>query len=602
MPGEAALVMFAIRSAVKLGQQSRAAYVDATRRRELVLPLPGFPATITVDDAGGYFLGEGARHVAARSRLAELVARWKGRDPLSPDEQRELMTLRREAFVADLAEAGVPVVAADASVVAPEDLNALLAVRQWARRDDPTPSALQRAGATLIEIGVDYAARVPGALGAGSTTAKVAEAVLLGLESVKASEVPVPDLPARVFVATLETVSSEPGLLTGDPKVQELVRVTARGLAQDVGGRIAAMRAGGDSDSAREERVAEWGELMLRSILASGGGMVLADPEVFLGIEPAGEAAFVSDVGSAVLGLVLDAPDGGLTRAFSRESVDTVLKAALGVAARHPELLVAREDRGLRALLASIAEELGRYDTRATTGILPELTRSILARTGEHLDLLWPSASTDPRAHLLLAAAKTTLAVLTAAPPAGARWKQTLGRDDVLAVTGAAFDELIQNPSWLVAAAGDGDRSLETALVAAVDVLRVRATPRLSAATAVEVLKAALHAAAVRAEFFDRMPAGAAAGKPVLAAALDAMLATIFEPAGARAAWRLTRAEAVTGIVRAGLDELARRGPTAGRVGRLETALRAQAAAIEAGDAWDLGIFADGVREALARA
>jgi hypothetical protein len=330
---------------------------------------------------------------------------------------------------------------------------------------------------------------------------------------------------------------------------------------------------------------------------------VLADPEVFLGIEPGGEAALVSDVGSAVLGLVLDAPDGGLTRAFSRESVDTVLKAALGVAARHPEILVAREDRGLRALLASIAEELGRYDTLATTGILPELTRSILARTGEHLDLLWPSASADPRAHLLLPAAKTSLAVLTATPPAGARWRPTLGRDDVLAVTGAVFDELVQNPSWLVAAAGDGDRSLETALVAAVDVLRARATPRLSAATAVEVLKAALRAGAVRAEFFDRMPAGAAAaGKPVLAAALDAMLATIFEPAGARAAWRLTRAVAVTGIVRAGLDELARRGPTAGRVGRLETVLRAQAAAIEAGDAWDLGIFAAGVREALALA
>ena len=33
MPGEAELIMFAIRSAIKLGQQSREAYVDATRRQ-----------------------------------------------------------------------------------------------------------------------------------------------------------------------------------------------------------------------------------------------------------------------------------------------------------------------------------------------------------------------------------------------------------------------------------------------------------------------------------------------------------------------------------------------------------------------------------------
>ena len=38
----AALVLFAIRSALKLGQQLRLAYVDNTKRRELVLPLPNF--------------------------------------------------------------------------------------------------------------------------------------------------------------------------------------------------------------------------------------------------------------------------------------------------------------------------------------------------------------------------------------------------------------------------------------------------------------------------------------------------------------------------------------------------------------------------------
>ena len=36
----AEIVLFAIQGALKLGTESRAAYVDATRRRDLVLPLP----------------------------------------------------------------------------------------------------------------------------------------------------------------------------------------------------------------------------------------------------------------------------------------------------------------------------------------------------------------------------------------------------------------------------------------------------------------------------------------------------------------------------------------------------------------------------------
>src|SRR5919106_1923029 len=291
MPGEAELIMFAIRSAIKLGQQSREAYVDAPRRRELVLPLPNFPTAITVDSAGGYFIGEGARHVKPPSRLADLVTKWKTRTALAADEIQELSVLRCECFVQDLSEAGVPGTAADVSILDPEDLRILLAVRQWSRGTDPTPSALQRVGGTLIEIGVDYFATMPGALNAHSTTGKIAQALLTGLEPLKFSEIGLSELPGRLFVATLETVSTHPELLTGDPKFRELVTVTSRGLSQDVGARIAVMRERGDSDSSREERIAEWGELVFRSLLGTGGRLGLGDPRTFLCIQPAGPAA-----------------------------------------------------------------------------------------------------------------------------------------------------------------------------------------------------------------------------------------------------------------------------------------------------------------------
>ena len=600
MPGEAELIMFAIRSAIKLGQQSREAYVDATRRQALVLPLPNFPIAITVEDAGGYFLGAGARRVDGSPRLGVLVDKFKNRTPLTDPEKDEFLGLRRECFVQDLTEAGVPVTAADDSAFQPEDLKTLLSVRQWSKGTDPTPSALQRVGGTLIEIGVDYFATTPGAINTHSTAGKLAQAVLTGLEPIKFSEIALEELPARLFVATLETVSAQPALLTGDPKIQELVKVTAKGLATDVGGRIAAMRARGDSDSSREERIAEWGELIFRSILGTGGRMVLEVPKTFLGVKPAGEAALISEVGKGVLGLILDDPDSDLSRVFSREGVDVVVKAALGAVAKHPEILADKKDAGLRALLASVAGELSQFDTLLTPGMVPEITRVILEKTGENLEQLWPDLAKKPQDHLLLTAAQTTLAILTKKPVAGARWKPAFGRDDLLAVTNTVFDELAQNPSWLLAAAGNTDANLRAALEAALGIIRTRGTAQLSVGTATEVLQAAIRAVALRSEFLERMPAGGPfAGQPVIGAALDAILTSIYDPPGTRAAWRLARTDAVTAIVQTALGELAKQGASPQRVATLDTFLKGQAVAIEAGKAWDLDSFATGLRTAL---
>ena len=51
----AALILFAIRSAVKLSQQVRLAVVDSTRRRSITLPLPKFFAATDEVDAENWF-------------------------------------------------------------------------------------------------------------------------------------------------------------------------------------------------------------------------------------------------------------------------------------------------------------------------------------------------------------------------------------------------------------------------------------------------------------------------------------------------------------------------------------------------------------------
>ncbi|MGD9038214.1 MAG: hypothetical protein PVH82_01165, partial [Desulfobacteraceae bacterium] len=66
------LILFAIQSALRLGVQARAAYVDATRRRALILPLPNYQAKSDVYDAVEYFKGPGKRHIPESKLLKDL--------------------------------------------------------------------------------------------------------------------------------------------------------------------------------------------------------------------------------------------------------------------------------------------------------------------------------------------------------------------------------------------------------------------------------------------------------------------------------------------------------------------------------------------------
>jgi len=105
----ATLVLFAIRSAIKLGQQSRQAYVDSTRRRELTLPLPNFFVATDADDAVGFFRNPGlgkkyvegyaadGRPVPTDTVLAALLPQY---NPLAPvrEVERRLMDYHRTTW------------------------------------------------------------------------------------------------------------------------------------------------------------------------------------------------------------------------------------------------------------------------------------------------------------------------------------------------------------------------------------------------------------------------------------------------------------------------------------------------------------------------
>lgn len=580
-----------------MGQQLRKGYIDATKRRELVLPLPKFFDEVdSIDEAQWFHSGEGRPSVAQAARLEALVAKFGRQEPLTPSEQEEVHEFYRDYRTLHLAERGLlPVADADG---AEQDLSsteviAWITIRQWAKGTDPNPSLLQRMAGTFVEIGVDYFASMPGALHRESAWGKALGGFLAAMDEVDFAEGRLADLPERLLVAGLETVAAQPELLTGDAKAQMLLQVTTQALSADVVARLAQMEAG---DVPAQMRVKDWAELTFRSVLASAGGLVVAQPERYLGVSGEGRGALVTNVGTAVLGLVLDEPDQRLDHVFSRQGLEQVIKAALVTVGEHPEILVDTDNEGLRALLSETATQLAAFDTVLHPDIFPEMLRLVLEKTSQNLELLWPDLKRHPETNLAVTVARATLAALSQPIP-GVRWTLRLTKQDLVQVTGTVIDELVANPQWLLDKVGTEQEDLEVVLRAVLKVLSQRGDERISPETAVRVIEEVARAVVLRQEFITRLPE---AQEALVVSILDTLLSGLFNKRlDPRASWQLVRAQAIEGLTQVSLRLLSRTRLTPEILAPLKAVIKEQTKALAEGELFTLHAFEERLTLAL---
>jgi hypothetical protein len=592
------IVLVAIRSGIKLGQQMRQAYVDSTKNRELVLPLPNFFGSVDMTSARTFFVGDGIAYVEGTPRLAALLQKYHPTaDTLTMAETSEILTFYREFFYLHVLKAGSPV-SGIANILDLDQFTALLTIRQWNRGDEEGATVLHRLAGTFVDIGIDYFMNVPGALNKDSREGKAIAGFLQGMSEVPFSEAQLGTLPGRLFVAAIETMSENAALLTGEPAVQELLSVATKGLSIDVSKRLEQLNSSG-GDLVKQEKIVDWAELVFRSLLSSAGTTVLGNPTRYLSVNE-GQSALISEVSSALLGLAVDELGIHLDGVLGRPGLEKIMKSALAAIGEHPEIVASSSNQGLQVLLSAIARELGGYGTFFSSDMLPELTRLIMEKTGENLPLLWPDIANDPACHLLLGAASTALDVLGHKPKEDGPWRMRFTGNGILSITKTVFDELIGNPTWLIDEAGNINGNLRTALEVAVDVLRRRADSRLNAETAANIVRTVLTTASMRKELLERIAITDLGERTVLEALLDKILQTLFSKnLDQKAAWQLVRADTISAIVRICLTCLAKGCLDPQRIAIFGDFVTGQVNKLAEGRAFDVQLFADDLQQVL---
>jgi hypothetical protein len=273
-----------------------------------------------------------------------------------------------------------------------------------------------------------------------------------------------------------------------------------------------------------------------------------------------------------------------------------VIKAALATLGEHPEILAQTDNEGLKTLLAQTATELSQFDTLLNPDVLPDLLRLVIEKTGQNLDLIWPDLKNKPETNLALAAAKATLAALSEPIP-GVRWKLRFTRQHLVRVADAVIDELVANPQWLLDQAGAESETLEAVLRAVLKVLAQRADERIRPETGVRILQETVQAVVLRQEFIELPPDTEQA---LVVSVLDTLFAGIFNRnLDPKAAWQLIRAQTIEGLTHVTLSVLSRTKLDPSILPMLKAVVKEQAAALAAGERFDLDAFEQRLQLAL---
>lgn len=511
------LILFAIRATLKLSEAAREAYVTSTRNRSLLMPpLKEIPSSKWKDardffrkHSFFYLKEKGLEHYLHpdHEEIYTILNDLKlDTPPVEVDItacRDSLIQFHQDCLTIKFLETGKATIddidldrglQSGKSNLTPDEVKALFEIGSWTRAGKEVDSWWPDVAETLFDIGLEFASVNPKICNPKTSSGQALSSFLNGVEQADLTALEARDIPELLFMSTLEVLASHPDAVFEDRIGRDLLEITAKELSLDIQKQIAA-------HPDQKETVLEWGKLVFKSILGSGGQLAVSKPSVYLGIREDRYSVAVSTIGKTVLDIAVTSEN--FREYLNTSTLEAITESALLVIAKHPNLISDSSNNGLQNLIADMAKDLAAMDAVLCKKATPEVMRLILENTADNIELIWPDIGKDPKKHLLLQTAKKMLHLLSEKPAGDASWKLEFYHDDATAIIEVIFTEIQQNPTWFTRGNDIVEAMIPLTLRQTMVVIRSKGQSGITRKAARNILTAAVAATLTHSEILE---------------------------------------------------------------------------------------------------
>lgn len=417
-----ALVMFAIEAGVKLGKKIYEVLVDKTIEKPLLLPVGELHAKIDETRAVRFF-DENPELIAAKTgdeptgpyhgfSRPKLVLAYKSL--LSIDER---LSSSGEAISGDLREAVLIV-------------NQLHKFEQY-KKGFGSKSGAQRILGTLVEIGIDYFATHPEAMGRDSNGRKIARAFLSRLEDADFAEGERGEILGSLFGGALRTLEASAALIEDNERAQAMLGGMTAALMADV-------KAAGTHTAYLDRK--DLFERIGSSLLRGAAGALTENIALFIRKEGTTKTLVQSTLEQVLEGI------RGKENLFTNESLELIYKSALSAVGENPELF--SDNNAVQDLIQSTVEALSEGEKVFS----PETFRAVVSAA---LDVVRDNAEMlidpdEPSEQLLADAVSAVAGSLSSTLAGGGTAVNLLSRTQLVELARIVFEEVAAHPEHLL--------------------------------------------------------------------------------------------------------------------------------------------------------
>jgi hypothetical protein len=454
-----AVVIFAIKAAVKLGQATCNVLVDSTQARPLLLPVGDLAGSIAEAEAIEFF---------DRPENQPLVG---PRGPYHGFDGKAL----REAYctiqkVAD--KLGGNGSSADAVAI----IAGLHTFEQQKQAFGPRP-AWQRILGTVVEIGVDYFVANPPAMGKNSSAQRIVEAFLIGIKDIPFADGKSTDIVGETLLAGLKALGDNANLISNDARVHVLLGGVTASLYDEM--------QGAGSNLGEVQRREDLFKRITASIIRGGAGVVAKNADLFI----KGDDQATGAVRSTLTEMLQGVRDQ--QQLFSNDTLEVLFQTALTATSANAPLFT--DKKLVQAILRSTVAALTSADGSRlfAAAAVAAITQAALQTVGENAAMLVDPAHPERQ---VIAEAVGAIARGLATDLAGTPVKDLLSTPNLVALTQGMFEELGKHPEQLLARVNnDARRTVLTQVIASVAVaLGDRPGALVNGATFVELTRTVL--------------------------------------------------------------------------------------------------------------